>query len=210
MTNLRTYNNEQSRENSTNSNNSSLTRNNITLITKQISKTMMMLALVIGLTAVAVTAQKITGGGFAPVGHYTGIETAPGTPVVANSMNYGNTFVLQSFGEWETHHLTVTLNYSNNSIIANDFIVTGGSWSLVITRENQYVGTLYGVVETGSLSVIVDGNGEAVSKSVYANLSATGGMGIYNGRASQNISGIYNMNTDLRSNITSGNASYTF
>lgn len=177
---------------------------------KQITKITMIMMLAVGLTASAARAQKISGGGFAPVGLYSGMETKPGTSEPANSMIYGNSFVLNSFGEWETHHMTISLDYSTNSFNPNDLIVTGGSWSLVVVRENQYAGTLYGEVQTGSVNLITDENGEEISKQVRVNLKADGGLGIFAGRGNKDISGVYDMTTDLRSKETSGNATFSF
>jgi hypothetical protein len=177
---------------------------------KQITKIAAMLVLVIGLMASAAMAQNKGDEGFAPVGIYTGMESAPGTLNLANSMCYGNSFVLVSFGEWETHHLTVSLNYSTNSFMANHYIVTGGSWSLVVIRDNQYAGTLYGKVETGSVQLMTDSDGKEVSKKVQAILLSTGGLGVFEGKHGENISGVYDMTTDLRSSQTTGSANFSF
>lgn len=178
---------------------------------KQITKITMMIMLAVGLTAGAAMAQKeIPGGGYAPVGLYTGTESKPGTIESVSSMIYGNTYVLNSFGEWETHHLSVSLDYSTNTFNPNELIVTGGSWSLVVVRENQYAGTLYGNIQTGSVDLITDENGVEISKRVQVNLNADGGFGIFGGRGSENIAGVYNMLTDSRSKETRGNATFTF
>ena len=96
----------------------------------------------------------------------------------------------------------VSLDYATNSFNPNDLIVTGGSWSLVVVRENQYAGTLYGEVQTGSVNLITDDSGTEISKQVRVNLKADGGLGIFNGRGSKDISGVYDMMTDLRSKET--------
>ena len=179
-------------------------------MTKQITKIAAMVTLMVGLMASAAMAQKITGTGFAPIGLYTGMETMAGTSNLADSMIHGNTFVLNSFGEWESYHLTVSLDYSTNSFVPNESIVTSGSWSLVVVRDNQYAGTLYGQVQTGSVSSITNGNGDEISRQVRINLKANGGMGIFEGDDSKRITGVSDMNTDSRSKATSGNASFTF
>lgn len=178
-------------------------------MTKQIAKIAMMLILAVGLTAGAAAAQN-KDGGFAPVGIYTGIETAAGTLDPFSATRYGDSFVLNSFGEWESHHLTVSLDHSTDQIVPNNFIVTGGTWSLIVIRDNQYAGTLYGKVSTGSVSLITDGNGEEVSKQVQINLSSTGGLGIFAGRKDETISGVYNATTDLRSKETQANVNFNF
>lgn len=179
-------------------------------MTKQMTKIAMMMVLAIGLMASAATAQNKDGGGFAPTGIYTGIETAEGNLDQLSAIRYGNSFVLNSFGEWETHHLTVSLDYTTNQIVPNNFIVTGGTWSLVVVRDNQYAGTLYGDVQVGSVNLTTNANGEAVSKQVQVNLRSSGGLGIFAGRAGKDISGAYNAITDLRSSETNGNANFNF
>ncbi|CAN5210540.1 hypothetical protein BH10ACI1_BH10ACI1_15270 [soil metagenome] len=178
-------------------------------MTKQMTKMAMMMVLAIGLMASAATAQN-KNGGFAPVGIFSGVETSPGICEIVSAMCSGNTFVLNSYGEWETHNLTVSLNYSLNTYIPNNFIVTSGSWSLTVIRDKQSVGTLYGEIQTGSINLITDSNGEAVSKQVRATLRSTGGLGIFAGKDSKNISGMYEAITDSRSKETSGSAGFNF
>src|SRR5687767_11980638 len=113
------------------------------------------ITLIFALTVCAagtVSAQVRNNGGVIGVGLYTGVESAAGTCEMSVAMCYGNTYVLNSFGEWESHHLTVSLNYFNSLPAGgNGFTVTGGNWSLVVMRENQYAGTLYGEVKDGSI-----------------------------------------------------------
>ena len=179
-------------------------------MTKQMTKIAMMMVLAIGLMASAATAQDKNGGGFAPIGIYTGIESAEGTLDQISQIRYGNSFVLNSFGEWETHHLTVSVDYATNQFVPNNFIVTGGSWSLVVLRDNQYAGTLYGKVQNGSVNIISNANGDEVSKQVQVSLHTRGGLGIFAGRESKNIIGVYDTITDLRSNETTGRVDFNF
>ena len=177
-------------------------------MTKQMTKMMMMLVLAIGLTAGAATAQIKGSGGFGPVGIYTGTETAEGTFDMLSQVHYGNTFVMSSFGEWESYHLTLALNYSTNQLFPTNFIVTGGTWSLVVIRDNQFAGTLYGEVQAGSLSFTE--NGGISSKNVQVNLRSTGGSGLLQSKANNSISGVYTAVTNVRSKETNGNASFNF
>lgn len=179
-------------------------------MTKQMTKIAMMLVLVIGLTAGAATAQ-VDGGGLHSVGIYTGVETAAGTCEAVSMNCYGNTFALNSYGEWETYHLTVSLDYlgiANHN--GNGMGITGGTWSLVVYRENGYAGTLYGKVQEGSLNIITDSKGVEVSKQVQAQLISTGGLGIFKGKEGENIGGVYAATIDLGSKETSGSASFNF
>jgi hypothetical protein len=175
----------------------------------QITKIATMLILVMGLLASTTFAQNRDGRGFAPVGLYTGFETASGTMKPASGVVYGNTFVLNSYGEWETHHLTISVDYSVNQFVPNNFIVTGGSWSLVIFRDNAYAGTLYGKVSGGSVLLTTNNNGEP-SKQTNISLQSTGGLGLFAGKESRDIIGVYEAITDLRSGETSGNTVFAF
>ncbi len=169
-----------------------------------------MMVLAIGLTASAATAQNKNGGDFAPVGIYIGTETTEGKCDIVSEMCYGNSFVLNSYGEWETHNLTVSLNYSTNQFVPNNYIVTGGSWSLTVIRDNKDTGTLYGEIQGGSLTISRDLKSGEVTKRISINLNSTGGLGIFEGKESKDISGVYNATTDMVSKETRGNANFTF
>jgi hypothetical protein len=180
-------------------------------MTKKMTKIAMMLVLGIGLMASAATAQDLKGVGFGPVGIFDGVETAQGNCETITQRCYGDTFVLNSFGENETHHLTVSLNYLNiSNHNGSGMGVISGSWTLVVFRDNQYAGTLYGEIRNGNLSLLTNDSGEEVSKQVQVNLISTGGMGIFKGKEGENIGGVYSAITDLRSKETSGSASFNF
>lgn len=154
----------------------------------------------------AISAQRV-----GPVGFYTGIESAAGTcEMTVTSTCFGNTYVLNSFGEWESHHLTVSLNYFNSLPSGgNGFAVTGGDWSLVVIRENQYAGTLYGKVTDGSI-VYPPTDDEKSKKIIEVNLQATGGLGIFNNKLRKKITGTLKMTTTLSSRETTGRLDMTF
>lgn len=175
---------------------------------KQMTKIAMMVVLAIGLTASAATAQVKDGGGFAPVGIYTGEEIDQGICSRSfPSICYGNVFAVNSFGEYETHHLTISIDYMVGGINpAEGFPVIDGSWTLVVYRDNAYAGTLNGDVSRGT--VVVDD--ESNLKHVQLNLRSVGGLGIFAGKDSKEISGIYSATTNLRSKETSGSASFSF
>ena len=166
-------------------------------MTKQMTKIAMMMVLAIGLMTSAVMAQKNDGGNIAGVGIYTGVETAEGRLDAGSGMVYGNTFVLTSHGEWETHQLTISLDYQSG-ILANNFAVTGGSWSLVIFRDNKFAGSVYGEVESGQIVIATDAGGEPYARQVSVNLSSSG-KGKSDAKESKKISGVYNAITDMRS-----------
>jgi len=147
----------------------------------------------------------------------TGIETASGTFEPMTNMFYGNSFVLNNFGESETHLLTISLDYScslaywrEHCDALNSLPVTGGSWSLVVFRNNDYAGTLFGKVSGGAIDAVTNRNGEPGFRQMQINLQATGGLGRFAGRRSANISGAYETITDTSSNETTGNINFTF
>lgn len=179
-------------------------------MTKRITNIAAIMMLMVSLMAGTALAQKNGGGKPGPAGVYSGVESMPGTIGIASETRYGNSFVLRSFGERDNLQLTVSLDYSMNSFNPDELIVTGGTWSLVVIRNKEYVGTLYGEIQTGGISLDSDKKGNSISKQVQINLKANGGMGIFEGKAGRDIVGVYDMTTDLRSGVTSGNANFTF
>lgn len=174
---------------------------------KQITKMMAMLVLAIGLMAGTATAQDKNGGGFAPIGIYAGVETNDGRCEGFTGMCYGNAFALSSFGEWETHHLTISIDYLAAGINpAEGFPVISGSWTLVVYRDNAYAGTLNGDVLGGTVLI----NQESSSKHVQVNLRSVRGSGVFAGKDAKDISGIYQATTNLRSKETTGSANFGF
>lgn len=160
--------------------------------------------------AVAVSAQvKSSGNGVIGVGLITGVESAAATCEMSIAMCYGNTYVLNSFGEWESFHLTVALNYFNSMPAGgNGFAVTSGTWSLVVMRENQYAGTLYGEIKNGSI-VFPAEDSPPREKIIMLELSATGGLGVFKNKRPKKITGSLKMTTDLTSRETAGRLDLT-
>jgi hypothetical protein len=163
------------------------------------------------LTLAVCASSAVSAQGVGPVGFYTGIESAAGTcEMTVTSTCFGNTYALNSFGEWESHHLTVSLNYFNSLPGGgNGFAVTGGDWSLVVIRENQYAGTLYGKVTDGSI-VYPPTDDEKSKKIIEVNLQATGGLGIFNNKRRKKITSTLKMTTNLNSRETTGRLDITF
>lgn len=146
----------------------------------------------------AVKAQQIISGGFGPAGIYTGVETSEGTLDQIGGMYWGNSFALNSFGEWESYHLTVSVNYSTNQFNpSGGFIVTGGTWSLVVVRDNQYFGTINGEVSRGTVILLTNKLGVVTARQTQINLRATGALGGFQPREIQDMSGVLNATTDL-------------
>jgi len=183
---------------------------------KQMTKIAAVIILAIGFTTSA-AAQGKTNFVLTQSIPLTGIETARGTFEPMTNMFYGNSFVLNNFGESETHLLTVSLDYSNSLAYwceycdaLNSFPVTGGSWSLVVFRNNVYAGTLFGKVSGGAIDAVTNRNGEPGFRQMQINLQATGGLKSFAGKRSANMSGVYETITDVSSNQTTGNVYFTF
>lgn len=81
-------------------------------------------------------------------------------------------------------------------------------WSLVVFRNNDYVGTLFGKVAGGAIDAITASSGEQVYRQMQINLEATGGLGIFAGEKSANISGVYEGVTEIISNQATGNITF--
>ncbi|HSK71474.1 MAG TPA: hypothetical protein VK892_07255 [Pyrinomonadaceae bacterium] len=177
-------------------------------------KNILTFLLVVGFSAFFTAAQNYSPEKPAPPEFFTGVESAPGTREKTAAMCYGNTFVLTNDFEWDvihsndnepgTLHLTVSLDYSTG---ANDplnrFAVKGGTWSLVVMRENRYAGTLYGKITEGSVELPLTDPGQR-QKFLRVRLQATGGMGIYKDLRRRRISGLLELTTDLDSRQAGG------
>ena len=175
-------------------------------------KFLIKIGLIFALTVVAISAQvRSNGNGVIGVGLVTGVESAAATCEMSVATCYGNTYVLNSFGEWESYHLTVSLNYFNSMPAGgNGLAVAGGNWSLVVMRENQYAGTLYGEIKDGSIVFPAADDSPPKEKIITLNLQATGGLGIFKDRRRKKIAGMLKMTTDFNSRETIGRLDLNF
>ena len=167
------------------------------------------LLLAVGFMTSAVMAQDNQSKDFRPIGYYIGVETAAGTLEPTSGIHFGDTVVMNSFSEWETYCLTVSVDYSTTQFVPDSYIVTGGSWSLVVFRENVYAGTLYGEIPSGNVLISTNSNGGQIQLT-QLNLKSTGGLGAFDGKKSKDISGVYSTTTDLRSSHAEGNVAFSF
>lgn len=115
-----------------------------------------------------------------------GVRVSEGTLEPHSGVVSGNTFVLDSFGAKTSRHFTVSLNYVNFGINPNEFMVSGGTWTLAIVTGGEYVGTVYGAVTDGTISVSEPypesrfAAPEKVAQSDMAiRMKADGGLGIF-------------------------------
>lgn len=171
----------------------------------------LIIVLLFAIPATVATAQNNNRDSFIPTDSYIGIESAAGTCQTATTMScYGNTFVLTGTSEAETRHLTVSLNYSNYlPNCENNFVISGGTWSLVVMREGKYAGTLYGNVTDGSIAFPIMEN-ESDKKLIYVNLQITGELGSFeNKRRKENLAWL-NLTTSSASRQTAGHLFLTF
>jgi hypothetical protein len=181
---------------------------------KQMTKMAAMIILAIGFTTSA-AAQSKTNDDLIRIIPLTGIETAIGTYDPLTNMVYGNSFVLNNLGGSETHLFTISLDYSRtldytceHCDVVSRFPVIGGSWSLVVFRNNVYAGTLFGKVSGGAIDAVTASGGEPAFRQMQINLQATGGLKSFAGRRSANISGVFEAVTDTSSNQTTGNITF--
>ena len=179
-------------------------------MTKLLTKITLTLTLAI-CAAITLSAQvRSNGSGVVGVGFVTGVESAAAACEMSIAMCFGNTYVLNSFGEWESYHLTVSLNYFNSMPAGgNGFAVTGGNWSLVVMRENQYAGTVYGEIKNGSIVFPAADDSPPREKIIMLDLQATGGLGIFKEKRRKKINGTLKITTDLTSRETTGRLDLT-
>jgi hypothetical protein len=172
---------------------------------KQMTKIAAMMVLAIGLMTNA-AAQSKTELDLLQYIPLTGIETAQGTYDPLTNMVYGNSFTLNNFEGVETPLFTISLDYSGEQGAAsNQFPVTGGSWSLVVFRNNVYTGTLFGKVTGGAIDAVTANGEKPAFRQMQVDLQATGGLKSFAGSRSARISGVYEAVTDTSSNQTTGN-----
>jgi hypothetical protein len=53
------------------------------------------------------------------------------------------------------------------------FLLIGGSWSLVVFRNDDYAGTLFEKVSGGAIDVVTNGNGESDFRQMQIDLQTT-------------------------------------
>jgi hypothetical protein len=167
---------------------------------KKLAITAVMLIMTVGLAAGAAQAQ------IAAI-YYNGTQSAEGTTDPVSGFIYGNSFVLSSTGEWDSRYLNISINYRN---MFQGIGITGGAWSLAVFSDGSYLGTIYGEVVSGDVQFVENGSGKLVSKQTRMTLQSTGGTGIFARYKEQNISGSFNMTTDLRTSDTAGIATLNY
>lgn len=178
-------------------------------MTTKLARVGAIILLAVGLMASTAMAQDKHDAGSRPSGFYIGVEMAAGTLEPISGTTYGNTLVLNYYNENETRCLTVSLDYSTAQFIPDSFIVTGGSWSLVVFRDGIYQGTIYGKVLSGNVLISSNNNGDP-TQLTDANVQSTGGMGAFEGKAFKDLSGAFSATTDLRSSGAKGNMALNF
>jgi hypothetical protein len=186
------------------------TRNMTT--TLSLAKMVGILMLAVGLVTNTVMAQSKPGPNDSPGGHYAGVESSPGTLEPSTGIRYGNTLVMNSFGKSETRHLTISLDYSTTQFGPNNFIVNGGSWSLVVFRDGAYFGTLYGNVSSGNVFVQESNNSDPgyLTQVTQVNLQGLGGLGEFEGKKAIYLGGACDVTTDLRKGQAEGIVNFNF
>ena len=184
---------------------------NMTTI-QPLAKMVGILMLAVGLVTNTAMAQSKPLPILSPGGHYAGVESSPGTLEPSTGIRYGNTLVLNSFAKSETRHLTISLDYSIAQFVPNNFIVIGGSWSLVVFRDGAYFGTLYGNVASGNVLVQESNNTEPgyLTQVTQVNLQGMGGLGEFEGEKAIYLGGACDVTTDLRKGQAEGIVNFNF
>ena len=172
----------------------------------QIIKIAMMIILAAGLMTATVSAQNKLGGDISAATIYNGIETSEGTRDHLSGFQYGNTFVMTGTGEYDSLHLTVSINSQE---MFQGVGVTGGAWSLVVFR-GVYLGTIYGEVMSGDIENITDKEGKIIGKQTRITLRATGGTGNLDTDEILKLNGSFDMKTDSLSKETTAIAKLNF
>ena len=106
------------------------------------------------------------------------------------------------------------MDYATAQFVPNNFIVTGGTWSLVIFRDGGYYGTVFGTVSRGNVLVLTNSNNDPTNGDMIqlteVTLQATRGLGAFSGKKVEHLIGVGNMTTDLRSNNAEGRVEFSF
>lgn len=152
-------------------------------------------------------AQNKIGIDFSAATVYNGLETSAGTVDHISGYRYGNTFVLTATGEYDSRHLTVSLNSQEMFVGVG---VTGGAWSLTVIRDGVYLGTIYGEVMSGDIENIVDEKGDIVGKRTRIDLQATGGTSNLDTDEIRKLHGSFDMRTDSGTLETNAIAKFNF
>jgi hypothetical protein len=104
-----------------------------------------------------------------------GIEIYPGSKYYG--VRYNATFVTRATGD-VTGALGASVNYSPDSPVADGTnAIVGGCWSLLVTQNSRYVGSIAGRLTGGTVTWTDGTNSGALS----VTLSITFGTGIYRG-----------------------------
>lgn len=172
---------------------------------KQISRTILILILAVG--ANVGLAQNKLGDDFSAATVYTGRETSVGTLDPVSGFSYGNTFVLSSTGEYDSRHLTVSINSQE---MFQGVGVTGGAWSVTVISDGVYLGTIYGEVMSGDIENITDKEDKIIGKRTRLILRATGGTANLDNDETLKLNGSFDMKTDSGTSETTAIAKFNF
>lgn len=134
---------------------------------------------------------------------YDGVETFAGTSDPINSILWGETFYMQNVSYSQTNCLNISINSSTERVIPidgevqNGDAVLGGNWSLVVSRENRVIGTIYGEVTGGVIHEIVRTIKDSTVRQTRITLRTTGGTGALEGIGKRHIIGTFEAATSL-------------
>lgn len=120
--------------------------------------------------------------------YLTGIQSAEGLDESFNDVRSGNTFVLSGGDESVSVHLTISMNYTSATpdLVMGNKIV-GGTWTLIVYKNDVYFGTLYGDVSGGEISWKTDGRDNFISRQTDVKFAIAGGLDGYEYREEESV-----------------------
>jgi hypothetical protein len=109
-----------------------------------------------------------------------GVQNDPGTCHKELEKCLGNTFVLSGESDNNSAAMTVTVNYTGFPSMFYGNKVDGGTWSMAVTRDGSYYGTIFGDVVGGQIKWTPDPVSDNIlSRKTTASLRILGGLDGY-------------------------------
>ncbi len=127
-----------------------------------------------------VTAEELTEVHF----NLTGVQNDAGTYYKYIDKCVGNTFVMSGETDPYSVVLTITMDYDGFPSVYPGNELANGTWSLVISKDGSYYGTVFGEIEAGSIRWVPDPMQTGMSsRTTDASLKIMGGIDGYENNA---------------------------
>ena len=132
------------------------------------------------------------------VKNFSGTESAEATLDKLNKIYRGNSFAIICEQDAYAASMAVSIDYSPVSDQPGSYAIKGGSWTLTIYEDGEYVGVLYGDIPEGSIIEVTDSDtGDVLQRSISANFRVVGGMDRFANTVPEEIArGSYVASTD--------------